>query len=253
MIKKLAICDWGIGGIGVLKMLRENHGVNSDIIYLSDAGFVPYGKVPEKELTSRWHEVKNFLLSQGADHIIVACNALSTVVTNEENVTTIVEIGKRIVAEKSDIELGIIGGVITINSGIYRTNSKRHQFNIAQPLSALVERGELSGEEVRQQIENIIAPIRESKEILLACTHYPALLPIFTELYPNIDWIDPAPTLSRVILDNFDLTHGNRDHQFYTTGSTIEMQESAFKAFSFTMKEADLRELSLSLSDNISK
>lgn len=49
---KIGICDWGIGGLGVYKELRKR-GSNADIVYFSDSGYTPYGKVPKDELHER--------------------------------------------------------------------------------------------------------------------------------------------------------------------------------------------------------
>ena len=47
---------------------------------------------------------------------------------------------------------------------------------IAQPLSALVEMGQLRGAHVEAAIRRVLAPIPKHVPVLLACTHYPALM-----------------------------------------------------------------------------
>src|SRR5688572_32066629 len=86
---KIGICDYGIGGIGLYKLIREK--TTADIIYFSDSGYTPYGKVAKEELENRIETVFEFLRSKGAEKIAVACNAASTVIPQDPNVSGIIE------------------------------------------------------------------------------------------------------------------------------------------------------------------
>ena len=52
----IGICDWGIGGLGFYKLLRE-HRSDVDVVYLGDQGEVPYGRVPKPLLAARMEAV----------------------------------------------------------------------------------------------------------------------------------------------------------------------------------------------------
>lgn len=227
---KIGICDWGIGGLGVYKELREI-GSKADVVYFSDAGFTPYGKVPKQELFERWLLVRSFFKKERVDLIIVACNALSTVVQEDEKIVTIARAVRSVIEENRSKAVGIIGGVRTIDSGIYDLGFG-HQGSIAQPLSALVESGNIDGFSVENAIRNVIQPIATSEIIIYACTHYPVLDPVFQRLYPSKSFIDPVHKL-------FELTtfpmEGNSMDDFYTSGSIAEMVSSAQKAWGIQM------------------
>ena len=53
---KLAIVDWGIGGISIYKLVKERLG-DVGVVYFSDTGAMPYGKMSRRELTSRLNAV----------------------------------------------------------------------------------------------------------------------------------------------------------------------------------------------------
>lgn len=231
---KVGICDWGIGGLGVYKLLREKSFSNADIIYFSDAGFMPYGKVSKEKLLQRWKEVKSFFKAHEVDLIIVACNALSTVVESDDHVITIASAVKRLVEKNKDQSLGIIGGVRTIESGIYDLGYGGHIGRVAQPLSALVERGVVEGEELENNIRNIIEPIQYVNRIILGCTHYPVLIPVMQKLYPEIDFIDPASELLKEIKLSGS---GKGTSAFFSSGSLNEMRIVSKKVWNLKINE----------------
>lgn len=237
---KIGICDWGIGGLGVYKELREVLHSSVDVVYFSDAGFTPYGKVASGDLYIRWLKVKEFLIEQGVELIVVACNALSTVVKPDEKVITIADSVNRIVTRYRDEPLGVIGGVRTIESGIYDKGYDNHFFQVAQPLSALVEKGILEGEEVEQKIKEIIEPIKEVKKVVLACTHYPVLIPVFRKMYPNIEFIDPVNDLAE---DPRLFLYGNNTLTSFTSGDLQEMIASSKKAWGIELNNVELVKL----------
>lgn len=219
-MKKVGICDWGIGGLGTYKLLREKSLSNVDVIYFSDAGFTPYGRVPRNKLFDRWLKVKGFFDRHEVDEILVACNALSTVVEPEKGIITIAAVVKELVNQHKNEKVTIIGGVRTIESGIYELGFEEHVFSVAQPLSALVEKGVIKGREVEKEIAKVIEPIKDVRKVILACTHYPALIPVMQKLYPEIEFIDPAEELI------YDLKHslnGNGNLKCFTSGSPVEM------------------------------
>ncbi|MCB9187898.1 MAG: aspartate/glutamate racemase family protein [Flavobacteriales bacterium] len=228
---KIGICDWGIGGLGVYKELRKR-GSNADIVYFSDSGYTPYGKVPKDELHERWLKVKSFFEDEEVDQIIVACNALSTVVQEQGPIVIIATAVRRVVEDNRNQAVGIIGGIRTIESGIYDLGYG-HLGSVAQPLSALVESGIIVGAEVEETIRNVVEPISSSELIVLACTHYPVLIPVFRKLYPTKLFIDPVNNLFEKVSFPMD---GNCKADFHTSGNIKEMESSAEKVWGLQLK-----------------
>jgi glutamate racemase len=224
---KVGICDWGIGGLGVYQSLRKVHP-RVDVVYFSDAGFTPYGKVEKEALSARWMQVKSFFDRQEVDLILVACNALSTVVSPSENIITIAAAVKELILAHKEDPVAVLGGVRTIESKIYELGFSSHQGIIAQPLSALVEKGEVEGKQVRQEVKMVVGNLEGIEQVVLACTHYPALLSIFHLLYPDVRFVDPVDEMLRALPP---LDHGEGNSVFYTTGASDQMIAAAEKAF----------------------
>src|SRR6185295_7666262 len=74
----LGIVDWGIGGIGINKLARARLG-NVPVLYFSDTGATPYGRMSRPDLVSRLNAVIAFLGSRGVTHLVLGCNSASTV------------------------------------------------------------------------------------------------------------------------------------------------------------------------------
>src|SRR5437763_12393205 len=74
----LAIVDWGIGGISILKLLKARLG-RVPVCYFSDTGMTPYGKMLRTDLVARLNGLVQFLGSMGITHLVLGCNAASTV------------------------------------------------------------------------------------------------------------------------------------------------------------------------------
>jgi len=124
-------------------------------------------------------------------------------------------------------------------SGIYRRafadRGIEVEQRIAQPLSAFIEGGDVSSEELRAQIRRIVSPISQCSHLLLACTHYPAIIPVLRELLsPETILIDPAAELVNEIA-RWRLPRGGED-TFLTSGDPEKMKDAAGNAFGFRIK-----------------
>jgi glutamate racemase len=250
----IAIMDWGIGGIGLLSELQRQN-MRLPLLYFSDSGFLPYGKVSASALRNRVRAVAGFLVRQGATHLAVACNAASTVLpalgirgtagrieTESGNIATtgIIVHGIGKVRESKRKIIGVIGGRRTIRSGIYRkalaTSKRRLLGRVAQPLSAHVEAGDLRSALVEEDVLRILRPLRDVEAILMACTHYPALRPIFENTLPGVAMLDPVPSMAQWVLRHFTVPASNRKTLFFTTGDPQSLRRSAALAFGYNVE-----------------
>ena len=233
----LGIVDWGIGGVGISKLARSRIG-NVSVVYFSDTGVTPYGRMSRRDLVSRLNSVIAFLRSRGVTHLLLGCNAASTVIpflnVDGMQVKGVIESAVRVTERMRPGRLALIGGRRTVLSGIYRRAFAERgielQQRIAQPLSALIESGDVSSPELRAQIRTILAPIRECSHLLLACTHYPAIIPVLKECVSDETiLIDPADELVTEIA-RWRLPVGGID-TFLTSGDPGKMQDAAWHAF----------------------
>jgi len=243
-MNKLGIIDWGIGGVSVYKLVKERFG-DVSVVYFSDTGAVPYGKMSRGELVSRLNAVIDFLKTKGVANIVIGCNAASTAIPDlkrdDVKIEGVIESAVESTAKLKPQKLAVIGGRRTILSGIYRRkfaakNIKIAQ-RIAQPLSGLIESGDVSSEKLRAEARKILAPVKNSSHVLLACTHYPAIIPVLKDFVSaGTVFVDPARALVEKIAD-WDLSKGEKD-VFYTTGGVREMKTAAERAFGVEIEHA---------------
>jgi glutamate racemase len=233
----LAIVDWGIGGISIHQLIKSRLGA-VPIIYFSDTGVTPYGRMKRSELVSRLNTVMTFLRTQGVTHLVFGCNAASTVIPFLElgdlKVEGMIDSAVRATVRVRPKRLGLIGGRRTVLSGVYRrafaTRGIQVTQRIAQILSARIESGDVSSSELRAQCRTILSPLKNCSHILLACTHYPAILPLLKEFVsPATRFIDPAGVLVDEI-NRWPLPRQGTDI-FLTSGDPRKMKTAALKAF----------------------
>lgn len=233
---KLGIIDWGIGGISVYKLIKQRRP-DVSVIYFSDTGATPYGKMSRAELVARLNAVIRFLKTKGVTHLVIGCNAASTAIPfldpqglkNEGVIDAAVEMTARL----KPTRLGLIGGRRTVLSGIYRKafaeRGMKVEQRIAQPLSGLIESGDVSSDKLRAECKRILWPLKVCSHILLACTHYPAITNVLKDaVSPETVFIDPAAELVKRTA-RWRLSAGK--DAFYTSGSMSEMRQAAFAAF----------------------
>lgn len=236
---RLAIVDWGIGGMGVWKALRAHGDV--PVLYVSDTGATPYGRLPRDVLAARLAEVFEFLVRHGAVAIVVACNAASTVLDDVPDpgvpVRGMIEAARDAVGPRFRGTLGVIGGIRTIRSGIYHralaAPGRRIVTRIAQPLSAHVEAGTTETPACARDLDRILRPLARVDALLLACTHYPALAPAIAQRLPGVRLLDPAEALAARIRRELELPTREAADLVLTTGDARAMHEVAKTAWGF--------------------
>jgi glutamate racemase len=233
----LGSVDWGIGGISIHKLIRERLGP-VPTIYFSDTGVTPYGRMTRPELVARLDKVIEYLRSQGVTHLVIGCNAASTAIPflNKGSVEMagVIESAVRLTQRARPERLGLIGGRRTVLAGVYRRAFAEAGIDvsqrIAQPLSGMIENGDVSSPALRDECRKILAPLRSSSHILLACTHYPAIMFVMRGLVsPETVFIDPADELVSEI-SRWNLPRGD-EAIFLTSGDTAKMKEAAGNAF----------------------
>jgi len=102
--------------------------------------------------------------------------------------------------------VGVLATPATVASGAYRTSIEALNpgtLVVQQACPAfvpLIERGDLSSPELRQEAIQYLAPLLEAsvEAVILGCTHYPLLEPLLRSLLPpDVRLIDPAEGVAR--------------------------------------------------------
>src|SRR5664279_5313227 len=69
----IGVFDSGVGGISVLKHIRALLP-HEDLLYLADSRHAPYGNKSPEFIRERAFALADFLISQGAKALVIACN-----------------------------------------------------------------------------------------------------------------------------------------------------------------------------------
>ncbi len=238
-LPSLAVLDWGIGGFGFVAALVAARP-EASFVYVSDAGFTPYGRVPARALADRVSEIARALARRGVEHLVIACNAASTVAspvraTTGVRVTDVVSHGVDLAARTPSKRIGVVGGERTVRAGVIRAalvaRGKVVVQRIAQPLSARIERGDLDSPDLVAELARIVLPLRGIDALLLACTHYPAIRDRFAEQLPGTLLLDPTAALLATVL-RAGVPSGDA-RVILTTGDARATRAAATRAFGF--------------------
>jgi len=233
----LGIIDSGIGGTGIYKLIKSDLR-DVPVIYFSDTGVTPYGKLARHDLITRINKVIAFLESRGVSHLVIGCNAASTIIpflkARDMTIEGVIDSAVAVTSKMRPSRLALIGGRRTVLSGVYRRafagRGIEIRQRIAQPLSGLIESGDIDSSELRDRCRQILSPIRDCSHLLLACTHYPAITPVLREFVAKETVvIDPARELVKTIR-RWRLPRRASD-LFFTTGDPGAMKTAAWNAF----------------------
>ncbi|WP_157923450.1 glutamate racemase [Mycolicibacterium peregrinum] len=232
----LGIVDWGIGGIGLVREL-DRHVPALPVLYWSDAGATPYGRMCSADLTARLHAVVSELARRGATEVVLACNAASTVAPRLSRapvpVEGIIRHGLASVPDHVRGPVGVVGGRRTIASGCYRRGLARPGrevlSRVAQPLSAHIEAGTTGSPGFIADLRRIVTPLQRAHAVVLACTHYPAVSDWFTDALPDATLIDPAQRLAAAIAARHPAAQAGpvAPRTYLTSGDTEAMRRGA--------------------------
>jgi glutamate racemase len=241
----IGIFDSGVGGLSVLRAIREQMPEES-VIYFGDQGHVPYGPRPLGQVRDFSEGIARFLLGKGAKIIVVACNAASAAALTYLRQTfpevSFVGMEPAVKPAAEHTETGVVGVLATpatFQGALYASVVERfaNGVNLLQdPCVGLVqqiEKGDLNGPLTRRILEDALHPMLEKNidTVVLACTHYPFVIPLIQEIAgEKVRVIDPAPAVARQakrLLDAKGLkreTGSQGGIQFFTSGDAALVQ-----------------------------
>ena len=209
--RPIGVFDSGLGGLTVAKAIKEKLP-NENIVYLGDTARVPYGNKSRLLVTGYANQITNFLLSENAKLIVVACNTVSALsLPTLQSEFQIPILGVIIPGSQAAIHatrnknIGVIGTIATINSNAYTAALNEIESSIqittqACPLFVpLVEEGWLNGLVPSEITATYLKSINGANvdTLILGCTHYPLLKPIIKDhVNDNTVLIDSAETVA---------------------------------------------------------
>ncbi len=228
------------------------------LVYFGDLARSPYGSKSPDMIEKYARENIEFLLSKGANFVVIACNSAASVAAEtmrREFDQPIFDVIAPAVAKAGEISrglgkrsrVGVIGTRATIKSGIYSRqihtiNPEAAVYSIACPLLVpLVEEGWLNKRETKMILRRYLNPLRMKQidALVLGCTHYPLLTSLIQpRVGKRVRIIDSSVEVALVLRDflarypdNNDSEFSKRDSEFYVSDITEAARDTACKIF----------------------
>lgn len=235
----IGIFDSGVGGISVLRAIREQMPGES-IIYFGDQLHVPYGSRSMGQIQNFSEAITRFLVEQGVKIIVVACNTASAAALKylRDKFTDVQFIGMepavKPAAERTQTDkVGVLATPATFQGALYASVVERFANGVklfqdtCPGLVQQIEQGNLHGVKTRQILEDALLPMLDKNidTVVLGCTHYPFVIPLIQEIVgESVRVIDPAPAVAKQTgrlleasgMKNKSESKGNV--KFYTSG-----------------------------------
>jgi glutamate racemase len=263
MSNKIGIFDSGLGGLTVLKELREVLPYE-DIIYVADTIHIPYGNKSITDIVSYMRQIVSFLERQQVKAILVACNTSSALALKYiENIISTPIIGlieptaEKISHGQGVERVGVIATRATVSSLAYTLTIKRYNPNIqvierAAPLLVPFIENRVRRDILIKAFSVYLRPLLEAEidTLILGCSHYPLYLEEISSMLlgRNIEIVDPAvPAVERLKMELADMNRlggGRGIVDVYTTGDVYDFKEKAgiFLSIPLKVRHISLRE-----------
>lgn len=207
----IGVFDSGVGGLSVLREIRHQLP-GEDLLYVADSGHAPYGDKPAPFIEARALAIVEFLVSQHAKAIVVACNTATGVAIQMLRARfsiPIIAMEPAIKPAAAFTRSGVIGVLATSRTIASENFAKLHDrfganvrilIQACPGLVEQVEAGDLSGERTRELTAQYIVPLLQlgADTLVLGCTHYPFLAPLIQDIAGStVTIIDPSPAIAR--------------------------------------------------------
>lgn len=203
----IGVFDSGYGGLTILKEIRRRMPTY-DYLYLGDNARAPYGTRSFEVVYDFTLQAVKFLFRSGCHLVILACNTASAKALRsiQQNDLPLIDPGRRVLGViRPTVEAaarftrnghyGVLGTPGTIMSRSYDLETAKlhpdlHVSGHACPMWVpLVENGE-AGEPgadyfVKQEVDALLNEAPDIDTMVLACTHYPLLMPKIRQYTPS--------------------------------------------------------------------
>ena len=239
----IGVFDSGIGGLTVLKTLRERFP-KENFIYVGDTARIPYGTKSLATIERYLTQNLNYLESLGVKAIVIACNSASSAISEAFQMTEELKskdgkssrfVFKKFGAAKASESqimvydtispgarcaasltqsgtIGVIGTKATVARRAYieellKINPKLQIFQQACPLLVpLVEEGWDEDPITNLVVYRYLSPLMSAKidTLIMGCTHYPVLAAAIKKVTgPNVELVDSSESIADEMAKDF--------------------------------------------------
>jgi glutamate racemase len=212
----IGVFDSGVGGLTVLGALVEALP-HEDFIYLGDTARLPYGTRSAAIVRQYVHQAARRLVAEDIKMLVVACNTASALALPSLRVAWpdlpmqgVIEPGAEAAVEATQtgrIAVLATAGTVRAKAYVDAIQTRLPAAVVAQSpaslLVALVEEGWTDGLEAEAILARYLAqmPIGDYDTLVLGCTHFPLLRPVFRRLLPaSVALVDSAAATARAVV-----------------------------------------------------
>jgi glutamate racemase len=265
--RPIGVFDSGVGGLTVLREIVRRSPAESTI-YLGDNARAPYGVRSDEEVLAFSTQSLDLLAEREVKAIVVACNTSTAVAIGalrrryDLPILGVIRPGAAAAALATrNRRVGVIATPATIRSHAYHDAIKVENpaVNVVEhatpALVPLVEAGELTGPTAEATIAESLGPIlggssrsgadhdgRPSADaidtLLLGCTHYPLLRPLFVDLLgEDVAIVDSATATASALAELLSVNRleapagATPSHVQMTTGDPDRFEAVAGRLF----------------------
>ncbi|WP_293393529.1 glutamate racemase [Nevskia sp.] len=236
----IGVFDSGLGGLSVLREIVARRP-DLSAIYVADSGHCPYGVKSADQIIERATVITDFLLAQGAQLIVVACNTATIAAVEYLRATYSVPfVGmepavKPAVARTRSGVIGVLATGAALAGSKLLTLIDRHRGSvrvITQPCPGLVEQveaGDLDSPATVALLREYALPLLAAgaDTLVLGCTHYPFLREALVQIVgPDVVLLDTGEAVARRIdslLPAFDSAAAAGSLRWYSSGELEQM------------------------------
>ncbi len=237
----IGILDSGLGGLTIWKEVASLLPQESTV-YIADSKNTPYGEKSEDAIYNLSKKLIELLLTKQVKLIVIGCNTI-----------TVASLDK---LRKDFPQIPIVGTVPVVKTAAERTKNNRigilstthtaesqYQKELIQKfanhcvvfnhgtdtLVPFVERGELEGEDVTNELISVLLKFQQEHvdTIALGCTHFPFLREKMQHILgPTVTILDSGPAIARQVKrvlenNNAVAVEQQPEYSFYTTGDPV--------------------------------
>jgi glutamate racemase len=234
--RPVGVFDSGVGGLSVVREMRLLMP-SLDILYVSDARFLPYGERSEAFIRARALAITDFLTTGGAAALVVACNTATAAAALELRaryrlpIIGIEPAVKPASGATASGTVAILATASTLQSRKYADLLERFGGFvrvIGQPCRGLVEcveAGELDGPRTHELLRGYVEPLLEAgaDTLVLGCTHYPFLADALHRIVAGrARIVDPGAAVARRVAQLLEAGQlaGHGELRCFTSGDT---------------------------------
>lgn len=218
-LKPVGIFDSGVGGLTVLKALRERLP-NENFVYLGDTARLPYGTKSPASILRYARQAARHLQRRDIKLLVIACNTASAVALEELQkelaplpVIGVVQPGAYAAVEAAPAGRHLVlatEATVALHAYGDAIRSLDHAADVqelpCELLVALAEEGWTTGEIAEGIVRQYLRPLLAGKDafnpntIILGCTHFPILRPAIRSVAgERLQIVDSAGTTAAAV------------------------------------------------------